>query len=94
MIGETAFTWKTGGAKIQSKLHTVEKAKSFGWTGKTFGMRAIHSWKLEAIDGGTIVKVTESLEGLMASTFRKSFNRSLEKGMLKWLELLKKESEK
>lgn len=87
---ESTFDWKTGGAKIHSTLHTVETFKSFGWTGKTMGLFAIHNWTLKEDSGVTIVKVDESMEGLLAKIFKKTFNKSLEKGMLTWLELLKK----
>lgn len=89
----STFTWKTGGAKIHSTLHTVEPNKAFGWTGKTFGMFAIHNWNLVVENGGTRVTVNESMEGFLTGLFKKSFNKNLEKGMIKWLEMLKVESE-
>ena len=91
---ETTFDWKTGGAKIHSTLHTVEPFKHFGWTGKTFGMYAIHNWALTEKDGKTTVSVDESMEGFFASLLKKSFNKNLEKGMVTWLDLLKRECEK
>jgi hypothetical protein len=91
---ETTFDWKTGGAKIHSTLHTVNPNRQLGWTGKTFGMYAIHNWELKEIDGITTVQVNESMEGFLASVFKSAFNKSLEKGMQNWLELLKKECEK
>lgn len=91
---ETTFDWKTGGAKIHSTLHTVEPLKNFGWTGKTFGMFAIHNWKLTEKNGQTTVSVDESMEGFFAKILKKSFNKSLEKGMQNWLDLLKQECEK
>lgn len=90
----TTFDWKTGGAKIHSTLHTVEPYHHFGWTGKTFGLFAIHNWILTEMDGKTKVEVDESMEGLLARLFKKSFNNNLEKGMQKWLDLLKQECEK
>ena len=90
----TIFTWKTGGAAIESTLHTVEPYQQFGWTGKTFGMLAIHNWTLVQQEHSTIVTVDESMEGFLALLFKKSFNKNLEKGMKKWLKLLKEESEK
>lgn len=90
----TTFDWKTGGAKIHSTLHTVISEKEFGWTGKTFGMYAIHNWVLTFHDGKTTVSVDESMEGFLATLFKKTFNKNLEKGMLYWLEQLKKEAEK
>jgi uncharacterized protein YndB with AHSA1/START domain len=91
---ETTFDWKTGGVRIHSTLHTVEPYTKFGWTGKTFGMFAIHNWIITEIDGKTIVAVDESMEGFLAGLFKKSFNVNLEKGMQKWLELLKETCER
>lgn len=90
----TTFNWKTGGAKIHSTLHTVEPFSQFGWTGKTFGMFAIHNWKLTEKDGKTEVVVEESMEGFLAGVFNNFFNKNLENGMQTWLDLLKKECEK
>ena len=90
----STFVWKTGGAKVHSTLHTVEPYKQFGWTGKTYGMYAIHNWTFSESNGKTTVSVNESMQGFLAGLFKKSFNRSLEKGMQHWLELLKKECEK
>lgn len=90
----STFDWKTGGVKIHSTLHTVEFPRHFGWTGKTFGMFAIHNWNLDEREGQTIVTVDESMEGFLAQVFKKSFNRNLEQDMLLWLQLLKQECEK
>ena len=91
---ETTFDWKTGGAKIHSTLHTVEPFKNLGWTGKAMGAFAIHNWILNEINGQTQVTVEESMEGFLVRLFKKSFQKSLENGMQKWLELLKRECEK
>lgn len=90
----TTFGWKTGASKIQSTLHTVEPHRFFGWTGKTFGIFAIHNWTLTEVDGQTQVFVEESMEGFLASVFRGSFNKMLEKGMQRSLEMLKRECER
>lgn len=90
----TTFEWKTGGVKIASTLHTVEPYVHFGWTGKTFGMFAIHNWTLSENKGQTTVLVDESMEGLLARIFKASFIQNLEKGMQNWLELLKRQCEK
>jgi hypothetical protein len=90
----STFDWKTGGAKIHSTLHTVEPFRHFGWTGKTFGMLAIHNWTLTEISEQAKVSVDESMEGFFANLFKKTFNKNLEKGMQTWLNLLKKECEK
>jgi len=90
----TTFDWKTGGAGIHSTLHTVQPNRSLGWTGKTFGMYAVHNWTLTEVAGGTEVSVDETMEGLLASLFKGSFNKNLASGMQHWLDLLKSESEK
>ncbi len=87
------FTWKTGGANIQSTLHTVEPYSKFGWSGKGLGMTAVHNWTLKELNGQTEVTVDESMEGLLTSLFKKLFNRNLEKGMTHWLQLLKNQCE-
>ena len=93
-IPGSTFDWKTGGATIHSTLHTVEPFNNFGWTGRTLGMLAIHNWTISEVSGQTIVSVDESMEGFLAKLFRKTFNNTLQKGMQRWLEFLKKECEK
>lgn len=90
----TTFDWKTGGAAIHSAIHTADSCQALGWTGKTFGASAIHNWTLVAGNGGTTVKVDESMDGFLSKLFRKSFQKNLENGMLSWLEQLKAECEK
>ena len=90
----STFAWNSSGAKIHSTLHTVEPFQNIGWTGKTFGMLAIHNWALTEIKEQTKVSVDESMEGFLAKLFRKTFNNTLQKGMQRWLEFLKKECEK
>jgi hypothetical protein len=90
----TTFKWKTGGVGIQSTLHTVAPLVAFGWTGQTFGIYAIHNWRLANEGGRTRVIVAESMEGFLSGVFKKTFNKKLEQGMTRWLELLKMECEK
>jgi len=67
----STFDWKSGGAKIHSTLHTVKPCIELGWTGKTFGMFAIHNLNITEKDGKTEVNVEESLEGLFAKLLKK-----------------------
>mgnify|MGYP003625420088 FL=1 len=90
---KTTFDWKTGGANIHSTLHTVTPYSQLGWTGEAFGMFAIHNWTLSEKKGRTIVRVEESMEGILVTLFKNFFNKNLEKGMQNWLYLLKKECE-
>ncbi|HTL08809.1 MAG TPA: SRPBCC family protein [Chitinophagaceae bacterium] len=91
----TPFHWKTGGATIRSTVHTAQPFTSFGWTGNTMGLYAIHNWTLqEQVDGSTLVRVEESMEGWLARLFKKSFNKNLATGMAFWLAALKTVAEK
>jgi uncharacterized protein YndB with AHSA1/START domain len=93
LTANTTFDWKTGGMRIKSKLHTVEPFSNFGWTGKVYDIFAIHNWTIKEVGGWTEVTVSESMEGFSAKLFKKSFNKSLENGMIKSLELLKQACE-
>ncbi len=90
----TSFDWRTGGMHIRSTLHTVEPHLHFGWSGKSFGLLAIHNWTLRSIDGKTQVSVAESMEGALASLLKKTLNKSLEKQMHTWLARLREACEK
>lgn len=65
-----------------------------GWTGKSLGILAIHTWTLSEQNGKTILTVDESMEGFLAGILKKMLNKKLEIGMQKWLDLLKQECEK
>ncbi len=88
------FTWVSGGAKIKSKVHTYDFNKTLGWTGKTFGARAIHNWYFEETVNGTKITVEESMEGWLIGLMKKKMNSMLERDMTLWLEELKTESER
>lgn len=66
---KSKFVWKINGAAIKSEIHTVNPEDQFGWTGETFGLSTINNWYLLSNKNGTIVKVEESLEGLLAHLF-------------------------
>lgn len=87
------FTWHSGGTRIRSKIHTHIPLSRFGWSGGMPGLRAVHNWILENKDGQTMVKVEESMEGPLARIFRSKLNRTLEKSLITWLSLLRKQSE-
>ncbi len=90
---DTTIDWKTGGIKIHSTIHTSEPYAHFGWSGKTIGLFAIHNWKITELNKQTEVVVEESMEGILATLFKKTFNKRLDKSVRTWLEFLKKECE-
>lgn len=89
-----SFLWKSGGTRIRSTVHSLDYCRSIGWTGKAAGTRAIHNWTLSELNGHTELVVEESMEGPMAHLLRKYLQKTLDRGMQLWLELLKKECEK
>lgn len=89
----TTFKWKASSLTITSKLHTVQPNSAIGWTGKVLGIQAIHNWTFQQKNDYTEVMVTKSMEGFLASLFKKMMNKSIEKDMILSLELLKKTCE-
>ena len=90
----TIFVWKAGPGQIRSTLHEVDPPRAISWTGSTFGIKAIDTFRLEPRDGGTRVSEAESWEGLLvrliAGRMRKTLQSSLDKG----LDELKAEAER
>jgi hypothetical protein len=77
----TSLVWKAG-SRIVSRLEEVEPPRRIAWSGKTFGIRAIHVWELEKEGEGTRVYTEESFDGIVAWLFRgfarKTLARALE----------------
>ena len=48
----TRFKWKAGGASIVSTVQEVEEEERIVWTGRTMGIRAIHTWRLDQEENG------------------------------------------
>lgn len=90
----TTFRWKSGPGTISSTLQQVDPPHVLAWTGKTFGIKAIHVYQLDTRDGGTTVRTAESWEGLPARLLRRSMQRQLEASLRPGLERLKEESER
>jgi len=90
----STFVWTSGGATIHSTLRTVDSFNHLGWTGKTLGLLAIHTWTIRKANNQTQVAVDESMEGLLAKLFKNMFNKNLDKSLQTWLDLLKRECEK
>lgn len=88
----TPFNWTIGGTHITSRLALVQPNSQLAWTGKAFGAKAIHVWKLSQTAGGqTTVETDESMEGFLLSLFYSS--KKLAASDQQWLERLKTASE-
>lgn len=88
------FRWKSGPSSLVSRLEEVDPPREIGWTGTTMGIRAIHVFRFEPTEGGTLVRSEESwsggLAGLLKSFSRKRIRRAIDTA----LESLKAESER
>lgn len=87
----TDFEWESKGINFSSTIHTCNHYKSFGWTGTTFGAQAIHNWTFKEREGKTLVIVEESLEGILPTIMKHTFQSDLEKGMKRSLEDLRRQ---
>lgn len=47
----SVFRWKAGPGTITSTIRRVEPTQLIAWTGKTFGIEAIHFYRLDPRDG-------------------------------------------
>ena len=88
------FQWKAGPGTIKSTIRSVENERLIAWTGKTLGIiYAIHVWKLEPLNGKTLVRTEESWEGIVTRIFRGTMRTMLEKAIYSGLLSLKAEAE-
>lgn len=89
----TTFTWKSGPGTITSTLEAVKKPHLIGWSGKLFGIRAVHIWKIEPTNGKSVVTTEESWSGLFPSVFKGSSKKTLVKAIDTGLNRLKDAAE-
>jgi uncharacterized protein YndB with AHSA1/START domain len=98
LLGDLApgsvFRWKAGPGGITSTLRRVEHPHILAWTGRTFGINAIHVYRLDEQGGGTRVRTAESWEGLPTRLLRGRMQRMLEEALGPDLEALKREAER
>jgi uncharacterized membrane protein len=90
----THFDWKAGGLSFKSEIHTSIPKSMFGWTGTTLGTSAIHNWFFKEEENVTIVRVEESLQGILPKLFTGFFQKNLDSGVVKNLNELKAAAEK
>jgi uncharacterized protein YndB with AHSA1/START domain len=90
----TTFRWKAGPGTITSTVQKVDRPTAIGWTGTTMGLRAVHVWRFEPREHGTVVHTVESWEGLVARLLRGRMQRTLQRGLDDGLARLKVEAER
>ena len=89
----TSFAWVAGGAKIISRIEEIQAPTRLVWSGKTFGIKAIHVWKFEEKDEGTAVFTEESFDGVLAKVFPGVTKKMLVKALEQGVTALKQEAE-
>jgi len=87
----SVFRWNAGGASLTSTLRAVDPPRELSWFGRTMGIRAIHIFRLQPSDGGTLARSEESWEGLVPTLLRGYSRRTLDRRIRSVLRLLKAE---
>jgi hypothetical protein len=90
----TVFRWKSGPSSLTSTLRVVDPPREIAWTGKTMGIDAVHVFRFEASDGGTLARSDESWDGLLARVLKGYSRKSLERAITRVLAALKAEAER
>jgi uncharacterized protein YndB with AHSA1/START domain len=98
LVGEVAegaeFRWKTGSGTITSRFERLDRPRLAAWTGRVFGIEAVHVWRLEPRNGGTVVHTEESFGGLIAGLLRRPLRKTLAKALDSGTRALKAEAER
>ena len=89
----TTFDWKAGGMRISSRLEAVTPPSRIAWTGRMFGVRAVHVWELAAEGSGTRARTRESFAGWLARLLPGTMKRALGKALAQGLAELKAAAE-
>jgi uncharacterized protein YndB with AHSA1/START domain len=90
----TVFRWKAGPSTLTSTLRVVDPPREIAWTGTTMGIKAVHVFRFQASDGGTVARSEESWDGLIARLLKCYSRRTLDKGIRGVLAHLKAEAER
>jgi uncharacterized protein YndB with AHSA1/START domain len=90
----TVFRWKAGPSTLTSTLQMVDPPREIAWTGTTMGIKAVHVFRFQASDGGTLARSEESWSGLLASLLNGYSRRTLDKEIRSVLAHLKTEAER
>jgi uncharacterized protein YndB with AHSA1/START domain len=90
----SVFRWKSGPSTLTSTLQVVDPPHEIAWTGTTMGIKAVHVFRFQANDVGTLARSEESWEGLIASLLKGYSRKTLDKGIRSVLSHLKTEAER
>src|SRR6056297_3409362 len=59
----TQFRWTACGTPIRSRIEEFEPTQSLVWSGRTFGLRAVHTWRISLTPTGVRVRTEERISG-------------------------------
>jgi uncharacterized protein YndB with AHSA1/START domain len=90
----TTFRWKAGPGTITSTLECVERPREIGWTGSTFGIKAVHVWRFDGDHATTLASTAESWTGWLPRLLRGPLRKQLQRGLEAGLPHLKAEAER
>jgi hypothetical protein len=90
----TVFRWKSGPTSLVSTLQVVDPPNELAWTGKAMTIRAVHVFRFEPKDGGTLARSEESWDGVIATLLKGYSRKTLDKGIKDVLSHLKAEAER
>ena len=68
-------------SQISTSTLAVDPPSEIAWTGTTMRIKAVHVFRFEAMDDGTLARSEESWEGLIASMLKGYRRRTLDKGI-------------
>ena len=90
----TVFRWKSGPSTLISTLQVLDPPNEIAWTGTTMGIKAVHLFRFQASNGGTLARSEESWEGLLARLLKGYSRKTLDKEIRSVLSHLKTEAER
>ena len=79
---------------LVSTLQAVDEPRELGWTGVTMGIHAVHVFRFEPTDGGTLARSAESFRGFIPSVLKGYSRKVLQRGIDNILRSLKTEAER
>ncbi|HOT97079.1 MAG TPA: SRPBCC family protein [bacterium] len=94
VVPGTEFRWTAGGMKIRSRIEQVDPPRRIVWSGRTMGIRAMHSWTFAEEKEGTKVRTEESFEGWIVKLLARKMKRALSEALEQGISALKNEAEK
>lgn len=87
------FTVELGDLKWGLKVMKAERPNKILWVGRRLGLKAIHEWEFNEVEGKTIVTTRESMTGwILLLTYPKA-RKTLSNTDEKWLNDLKVRAE-